>query len=85
MTIETGLIGVGLALMGIVFGWGASWATLGQKIESLRGVTERLLNKMDQLGELPVRVESLDHRVTRLERRADSRSKLERFEEAKEG
>jgi len=67
MTLEIGIL---IALAGIVFGWGASWATLGQSIKSLKENQEehgralqRLNDKLDGFNHVSVRMAVLETKV----------------------
>lgn len=71
MSIE---LGAGFAIIGIIFGWGASWATQGANLKALKESLDRflvtnadehktLLAKMDAIGRLEVRVAVLETKV----------------------
>ena len=71
MTLEYGIV---IALAGIVFGWGASWATLGNNLKTLKEQFSHsdqknevahgaLLQKMDSMAHITIRVAVLETKV----------------------
>lgn len=67
-------VGVFVGIVGIIFGWGASWAAQGTKLNALKETVDKfltvnanehstLLRKMDALGHLEVRVSVLETKV----------------------
>lgn len=86
MTIE---VGVGIAILGIIFGWGASWASMGASLKSLRENLEqhgellkRLDSKLDGIGEIKERVVALEVKIFGRPRPTSS---VFRAEETQEG
>jgi hypothetical protein len=71
MTLEFGIM---IALAGIIFGWGAGWATLGNTVKMLKdqfslsdqkneSAHAALLLKMDTMAHVTVRVAVLETKV----------------------